>query len=254
MLLPATLKCEAKLTTGCGVQVTRRELEALAPDDTGTTGVLAVLFLGGDREVDGRWLLVDAGELRPPHGDTLSMTRAKVVAATRGGPSLAALRGHVDERWPPFLQAFHEAALLGHGPLVEELARCKADRTIGERLPAHRVLEVEHRAALHALVETHGESGAGRVLQDLLAYLVAFAGYEQVTNNPVGVPDFTLSGIERPSDEHVALELTRAEVDRLLTLCNTAGEREIAASLEVQRTRVLSSARDGGVHRHRPRP
>jgi hypothetical protein len=244
MALPATLKCEAKLTTGTGVQVARRELQALASNEPGTVGVLAVLFLCGDREVDGRWLLVDASQLRAPHGDTLSMTRTRVVAAARGSASLGALRRHVDERWAPFLQAFREEALGGHGPLVAELARCHAERRIEKRLPPHRVLDVEHRSALEQLVARHGESGAGRVLQDLLAYLLAFAGYDQVTNNPVGVPDFVLSGVERRGEDRVAVELSRAEVDRLLALCNTAGEHGLATSLALQSAHARSVPRE----------
>jgi hypothetical protein len=38
------------------------------------------------------------------------------------------------------------------------------------------------------------ESEGGRLVQAMLAYLIAVVGYTQVTMNPVGVPDFVLEG------------------------------------------------------------
>lgn len=45
-----------------------------------------------------------------------------------------------------------------------------------------------------SLVECLGPARAGTVFQDLLAYLLVFAGYGSLRINPVGVPDIELSG------------------------------------------------------------
>ena len=63
MSLPSTLKAEVKLTTGTGVSVSSRELDALAPVGPDELGVLAVLFWCEEREVAGRWILADAALL-----------------------------------------------------------------------------------------------------------------------------------------------------------------------------------------------
>ena len=94
-----------------------------------------------------------------------------------------------------------------------------------------------------------GASGAGTVLQDLLAYLVALAGYETLRINPVGVPDIELTGLsgrngilassvgEAPKKRRVAatrlkkritIRLTREQVRRITECCRKAGERELA--------------------------
>jgi hypothetical protein len=236
--LPLTVKCEAKVTTGKGVQVAARELEALAGDER-TAGVLACLFWCGDRRLDGHWLLVDAARLRAPYGGTLSMTKDALADAAGASASLEALRRHVDDRWTGFLDAFRDEALAGHAALVAALARGHADGTTAARLPVHRVLEVEHRATIAALLEAHGESGVGRLLQDLLAYVVAFAGYRQVTNNPVGVPDFVVSDLDAAAGGgRVVVELSAVEAERILSLCRSAGDEQLATAL-ARRVRAL---------------
>ena len=57
--LPPQLKVEVKFTTSAGVSIPTREREALRPDADGAVGVIAVMCLCGDRELDGRWILVD---------------------------------------------------------------------------------------------------------------------------------------------------------------------------------------------------
>ncbi len=232
-VLPAILKAEVKLTTGVGASVSARELGALDVQDGEGLGVVAVLFLGGDRDADGRWILVDASAWRGRMGETVSAARSVLAATARTQPWLDGLRRHVDELWPPFLDAFRDAAELGHAAIVEALERAHAEGTTRDLLPHHRLLVTEHRAAVHALVDHHGESDAGRIAQDLLAYLIALAGYRKVTLNPVGVPDVVLE--DRVSTElpgGVTLTLRREEADRMLALCRAAGEHDLARALE----------------------
>ncbi len=241
MALPTTVKAEVKLTTGSGVQVSARELEALQVGDATAVGILAVLFWCGDREVDGTWVIVDAAEIRERDGESVSATKSALLRASRAQPWLDGLRQHVDRYWPPFLDAFKEEALRDHGSLVEELARCHREGLIQGRLPEHRILAAEHRATLAELIASQGEADAGRISQDLLAYLLAHAGYRKVTNNPVGVPDFVLSDLARDADagSKIVFELTLEEAERLVSLCRSAGDDQLAQAMTPRRTRLI---------------
>jgi hypothetical protein len=154
-------------------------------------------------------------------------------SAVRTQPWLDALRHHVDELWPPFLWAFADVADHGHAALVSELEALHAEGRLRDRLPRHNVLGVEHAAALKTLIRSHGESDAGRIAQDLLAYLIALAGYRKVTLNPVGVPDFTVE--ERAGDdprERVVLSLPRSDAERVAALLRASGDEALARAVE----------------------
>lgn len=238
-LFPSTLKAEAKLTTGGGVSVAARELAALSVAEPDAAGVIAVLFVGGERELDGRWTIVDATDFHRRTGDSVSAARSKLVATARTQRWLEPLRRHVDALWPPFLAAFGETARRGHAELVGELEALHAAGRFQERLPRDRVLGVEHAANVRELVDRHGESDAGRLAQDLLAYLVAFAGYRKVTLNAVGVPDFVLEEwITAESGDgnadRVMLSLPRSDAERVATLCREAGDERLAREVEAR--------------------
>jgi hypothetical protein len=232
-MLPSTIKAEVKLTTGSGVSVGARELAALAVPDADAVGVIAVLFVGGDRELDGRWIIVDAADFRGRTGETVSAARSALLATARAQPWLEPIRRHVDELWPAFLQGFVDVAERGHAALVTELAALHDAGRLRERLPRDRVLAIEHVATVKALVRRHGESDAGRLAQDLLAYLLAVAGYRKVTLNPVGVPDFVLE--ERMADvqsSRVTLSMPCRDAERLAALCRAAGDEQLARMVE----------------------
>jgi hypothetical protein len=239
MSLPSTIKAEVKLTTASGVQVSSRELEALKVADPTAAGLLAVLFWCGDREVDGSWVIVDASRLRDRQAESLSATKAALQLASRAHDGLGELRRHVEGYWPAFLDAFKDEALRNHAALVDALAHCHREGLVAERLPRHAILAAEHRATIEQIIEVQGESDAGRIMQDLLAYLLAFAGYRGVTNNAVGVPDFVLTDPSRNvavatsigSEGTVVVELTHNEAERLLDLCRSAGDDELARAV-----------------------
>src|SRR5689334_2702966 len=111
MSLPTTIKAEVKLTTASGVQIAARELDALRVTDPTAAGLLAVLFWSGDREVDGRWVIVDASRIRSRQSESCSFTKAALLLASRSRDGLGELRRHVAERWPAFLDAFKDEAL-----------------------------------------------------------------------------------------------------------------------------------------------
>jgi len=233
MKLPTTIKAEVKLTTAASVQVSAREIDALRVGDSTSVGLLAVLFWCGDRDVDGSWVIVDASRIRNRQTDSLSVTKANLLLTSRASDGLSHLRRHVADHWPAFLYAFKDDGLRGHAALVEVLARCHRDGLVAERLPKHSILAAEHRATVKEFIECHGEADAGRIMQDLLAYLLAFVGYREVTNNAVGVPDFVLSDLIGAAARAitVVVELTLDEASRLLDLCRSVGDEELTRAV-----------------------
>lgn len=227
MELPSLLKAEVKLTTGAHISVATRELEALAVEVDEAAGIVAAIFVGGEPEVDGRWVIVDATSWRDRAGQSVSATHSALVALARMQPRLAPLRTYVDEMWPIFFAGWKDVAARGHEELLVELGRAHREGTIGHRLPRYEVLNVEHRDSFAKLVDNHGEHEAGRLAQDLLAYVIAFAGYGRITNNPIGVPDFVLEG-RRNRPAGVTLTLTEGEAARFLRICVSAGESVLA--------------------------
>jgi hypothetical protein len=231
-VLPSAIRAEVKLTTGAGVALAARELDALAVPDAGAVGLVAALFVGGERDRDGRWILVDAAEYRGRR-DGVSAARSALGATARGQRWLDPLRRHVDELWPAFLQAFSDVAEEGHAALVAELERLHGAGRLRDALPRERVLGVEHAAATRRLVSFHGESNAGRIAQDLLAYVLAAAGYRKVTLNPVGVPDFVLEDLAGSEhSDRVTLSLSSADAERLAALCRAGGDERLARAVE----------------------
>ena len=233
MTLPETIRIEVKSTTGEAVPVPARELAALAVRSDNELGILAVLFWCGDRNVDGRWLIADAADsFRRSSSEITSVSKKHMERADRGQPWLNELKEHIANLWPPFLHAFFDDAMRGHEPLCEALKYAHEHGTVSARLPTERVLDVDHRDAIQALIDHHGESLAGHIFQDLFAYLVGQAGYATVTLNPVGVPDATVSGLRSAgTDEVLEIDLGRfsiAEVRQLLSHCEEAGNHLLA--------------------------
>jgi hypothetical protein len=237
-VLPAVVKAEVKLTTIGRVGLDARELRALDVPGGGL-GLVAVLFAGGDPDDDARWVLLDAAAWHGRRGESVSAAQSVLAAVARGQRHLDPLRRHVDAAWPRFLVAFREAAEQGHAALVAALAAAHDAGETEGLLPQDPVLGYERREAVRALVERHGESDAGRLAQDLLAYVLALAGWRKVTLNPVGVPDFVLeqprptAGVAaRVAASDVTLTLRRGEAERVLALCRAAGEEDLAGALE----------------------
>lgn len=104
-----------------------------------------------------------------------------------------------------------------------------------DRLTAEPLLELEHREAVRTIVESLGAAVAGHVFQDLLAYLLALAGYGRVQINPVGVPDIEVSELRgRLESDPVTLSITRQQAARLVKLCQAAGESELVKALVLE--------------------
>ncbi len=238
MGFPATIKAEVKVTTGAVIQVSRRELDALRSSDPSSCGILAALYWPGDRAMGGRWIVVDAAAaFGRQSGPTVSVRLATLTRAVRQQPWLDDLRVHVGASWPQMLHSFLEDALASHGQLTERLRHCHEQDTMREQLPTFQVLEHDHKQALDKVFGELGEAEAGRVLQDLFAYLLCLAGYRSITSNPVGVPDFVATGLEGEASEDrlVSILVTREEAERIVACCQKAGEIELA-------TKVLSAA------------
>jgi hypothetical protein len=193
--LPAVLRVEVKFTTRKSISVVPRERSALKPRQADEVGVVAAMFWCGDRDRDGRWLMVDANEAFPSQRGTTSMGIRKMARIAERQASLAPLRSHVDVHWPRFLRAFMPQALESHEVLKAALADAHSGNGLAEPLSGDDPLEFEHRERIAAILKKHGASLSGLIFQDFLAYLLGMAGYRDVQLDPVGVPDIEVSGL-----------------------------------------------------------
>lgn len=193
--MPAVLRAEVKFTTGKTISVAPRERNALKPRNADEVGVVAAIFWCGDRDHDGRWLIVDANEAFPSQRVTTSMEIRAMARVAKRQTSLVLLRDHVDVHWPRFLREFMPQALESHEVLKAALADAHSGNSLAEHLSGDHPLELEHRERIAAILEKHGASPSGHIFQDLLAYLLGMAGYRNVQINPVGVPDIEVSGL-----------------------------------------------------------
>jgi len=242
MSWPEILRIEVKTTTLESVPLPIRELDSLAVRADNEAGILAALFWCGDRAVDGRWLIADAQDtFRRNNAQSLAVSKAKMQQAHRGQSWLLDLKTHIDNFWPAFLQGFLDDAMLGHEALSNVLQEHHEHGTTATQLSTERILETDHRDAIRQIIERFGESQAGHVFQDLIAYLIGYAGYSKVMLNAVGVPDATLSGFRTEETAGVNVDLGHfsiGETRRLLSLCEQAGDRELAKRISA----VLASA------------
>lgn len=230
---PKALRIEAKFTTGTTFTVPKREREALLGKDQEIVGVIAALFWCGKREVDGRWFIVDAAEsFRTGSSDGGSFDVRDLQRIEKGQTWLAAVREYVATTWPRFLRAFHDAALTGHEALCAELEGLRRANRLHEQVTGGAVLELEHRDAMRTIVNSLGPAIAGHVFQDLLAYLLALAGYNRVQINPIGVPDIEVSEFHGDSiAELVTVTITHGQANRIVKLCQAAGEDDLVKTL-----------------------
>jgi hypothetical protein len=234
MAYPPTIRAEVKVTTGRILQVGRRELAALGSSDPVSCGLLAALFWPGDRLLGGRWIIVDTTEAFGRRaGRGVSTRCSALVQAARGQPWLDDLRASIDHWWPPMLQAFVDDALRSRANLVEHLRRHHEEGTLRDQMPGHPILEMDHRRAMDQIFTTLDESAAGRILQDLFAYLLGLLGYRSITSNSVGVPDFVAADLDSAAVQvpTVTVIVTRDEAGRLIRACELGGAPDLAAKI-----------------------
>ena len=229
---PKALRIEVKFTTGTAIAIPKRERESLLSKDQDVVGVIAALFWCGKRDVDGRWFIVDAAEsFRAAPSDGGSLDVRDLRRLEKGQAWLAGLRDYTEKTWPAFLRAFHDEALAGHEALCAELEDLRRSGKLQERVTKEPVLDLEHRNAVRAIVDSLGAAVSGHIFQDLLAYLLALAGYNRVQINPVGVPDVEVSEfLGHSTTDVISLTLTRNQADRLVQLSKAAGEDELMAT------------------------
>ncbi len=230
---PKALRIEVKFTTGTTIAIPKRERESLLSNDANVVGVIAALFWCGKRDVDGRWFIVDAAEsFRVGPADGGSLDVRDLQRLEKGQTWLAGLRDFVEQTWPPFLRAFLDEALAGHEALCTELEILRRSGKLQERVAKDPVLDLEHRNAVRAIVDSLGAAVSGHIFQDLLAYLLALAGYNRVQINPVGIPDIEVSEfLGHSTSDLVTLTVTRDQADRLVELSEAAGENELLKAL-----------------------
>lgn len=228
--LPSALRVECKFTTSHTINLSRRELEALYIQRGNEAGIVAVLFWHGTTDPNGRWLLVDAKEsVRLGSGSAVSLSSRDLERLDRTQKWLYGIREYVAEYWRPFLAAFWKLSLEGHSRLCTELSTLHADGKLRDQVEDYcgSVIDIDHRNAIDVIVRQLGESGAGRVFQDLFAYLLGMAGYRIVNINPTGVPDIDLMGLEHNASANgdFIISLSRDQLTRMIDLAQAAGEK-----------------------------
>ena len=229
--LPPQLKVEVKFTTSASISVPTREREALRPDAEGAAGVIAVMCLCGDRELDGRWIVVDPEDaFGRRKAEALSARIADLARIAEQQRQLQPLRDAISARWPAFLHAYVENAVAGRDILQNEFKKRYASGTLGEPIGADRVLNIDHLASIRRVVSTHGECVAGGIFQDFFVALLRLIGYANVVSNPVGVPDVTASGLRGGAPIDIGA-FNRDEIARMADLCDKAGETALATRL-----------------------
>jgi hypothetical protein len=230
---PTTLRVESKFTTGTQITLPRREIDALLGTDRGTVGAVAALFSCGKHRTDAQWFVVDAAEsFRGGGAASFRLALEDLERIERRQTWLEGVRLHVRRTWPRFLAAFRERALAGHVALLAELDSLHRTSRLAEQVAGREVLQLEHREAVRAVVTTLGEAGAGHVFQDMLAYVLALAGYRTVRVNPIGVPDIELADLALDGGrEEIRLTLAREQVECLLRLTREAGEMDLTTVL-----------------------
>ena len=232
--LPPRIKAEVKFTTSSGISVPERERKAVHPDVEGTVGVIAVMSLYGNRELDGRWILVDAEKaFGRRKAKAISAQIAELARLAEQQRHLHPLRDTLSAHWPAFLQAYLEGATASRANLQSDLKRRHRSGTLGERVGTDRILDLDHLENVGLVVDAHGEGVAGGIFQDLFAYLLGFIGYATVVSNTIGVPDVAASGL-RDGEPIGQPSFSRQEIERLAELCEKAGEAALALRLRKQ--------------------
>ena len=229
--LPQRVKAEVKFTTSSGVSVPERERKAVHPEVDGTVGVIAVMSLFGNRDLDGRWILVDPEQaFARRQAGTVSARIAELARVADRQQHLHPLRDAISARWPAFLRAYIEGAISTRANLKIELKRRHDTGTLGDLVSTDRVLDLDHLDNIRRVVDAHGEGIAGGIFQDLFAYLLGSVGYTTVVSNTIGVPDVAASGLSGNLSTHPQ-SFSPGEVERIAELCEKAGELELADRL-----------------------
>jgi len=194
-------------------------------------GVIAVMSLFGDRDLDGRWILVDPEKaFSRRQTETVSARIEELARIAEQQRQLHPLRDAIFARWPAFLRTYIEGAISTRANLKIDLKRRHDSGTLGEWVNTDRVLDLDHLENIRRVVDAHGEGVAGGVFQDLFAYLLGFIGYATVVSNTIGVPDVAASGLRgnESADQH---SFSRREIERVAELCEKAGEVALADRL-----------------------
>lgn len=229
--LPPRIKAEVKFTTSSGVSLPERERKAVHPDVAGTVGVIAVMSLFGDRDLDGRWILVDPEKaFGRRQAETVSARIGELARIAEQQQHLHPLRDALSARWPAFLRAYIEGAISTRANLKIDLKRRHDSGTLGEWVSNDRVLDLDHLENVRRVVDAHGEGVAGGIFQDLFAYLLSSIGYATVVSNTIGVPDVAASGLRGNASVNLQ-SFSLGEVERMAELCEKAGELALADRL-----------------------
>lgn len=229
--LPPQIKAEVKFSTGSVISVPEREWKALQPEAEQVLGVIAVLCLAGDRDLDGQWFLVDPVEaFRGRKTGAISIATRELARIAERQTHLDPLRDALSPAWRPFLHGYRDRAIASRSMLQSELERRHRAGKLGEGMSSDHILDCDHVETVRQVLKAHGEGIAGGIFQDLFAYLLGYLGYANIISNTIGVPDVRACGLigTEPLDLQ---SFNRGEIERMAELCENAGELNLAARL-----------------------
>jgi hypothetical protein len=234
-MLPSLIRAEVKFTTRRTVAIPRRELESLQTGDRTQIGILAVLFLCGDKNTDGRWFISDVNELiKMASSKSLNIGLNDMLQAERSQTRLKDLRNEVKELWFQMVNAYLNEALTGHSSLKEELQRRYQEQSIADRMISDDILDVEHIDTINQIVNHHGPSVSGHIFQDLFAYLFSLLGYRSITINSVGVPDVIMTGLESDNSNIFIGPISQGEAQEIIKCIEKFGNKKLLRRVQEQ--------------------
>lgn len=234
LLLPAAIRVEVKFTTGDNFKVPSRELESLKTGHSVALPIIAVIFSSRDRDVDGRWFIVDARRLNCSSGvESWGCSQNQFMRLVRRARDLRDLQELIAADWPQLLATLLDKSLEGHKSLNNEFHRWREMGRCRQLLWREKVLDVEHTANFRRLHEHHGDQVTGGILQDLFAFLLLLAGYGRITVNPVGVPDVEAHLVKTEKETgDLQSALTAGEIRIIADYCRRAGDENMARRIE----------------------
>ena len=240
--LPPQIKAEIKFSTGQVINVPEREWKALQPEAPQVVGIIAVLCLIGDLEVDGEWILVDPTHaLLNNKAGAISITVRELTRIAARQTHLRALRDALAPAWRCFLSSYFDRAIASRAALADELKRRHSAGRLVEGISGDRMLDCDHLENVRQIVRAYGEGVAGCIFQDLFAYLLGSLGYRHIVCNTIGVPDVTASGLIGTESFNLC-SFNACEIARIAEVCENAGELQLADRLR----RVGAGASDAG--------
>ena len=151
--LPPQLKAEIKFSTGPVITVPEREWKALQPETEQVLGVIAVLCLVGDRDVDGQWILVDPSQaFRSSKAGAISIGTRELARIAERQTHVHPLRNALAPAWRSFLHGYVDHAIASRSVLQSELKNRHTAGKLAECMSGDGILDCDHLENIRRVV------------------------------------------------------------------------------------------------------